>query len=73
MPDLLDMELDVDTLRCDLLASTNEALGLADEIALMVDTSGSRAELERLLANYRQVRNRMRTLRIQIRVEEGCR
>lgn len=70
---LLDLELDVDTLRAELVVETNEALALADELALATETDEHRGERDRIAANYRQVRDRMRTLRTLLRIEEGNR
>lgn len=69
----LDLELDVDTLRCELLEETAVALGLADDLSFLIETAAPAADRDRVLANYRQVRARMRTLRALLRVEEGCR
>jgi hypothetical protein len=67
----LDVDLDVDELRCRLLLETNEALELADELALATQTDEPVGRRQRMAANYGQVRNRMRLLRSLLRVEEG--
>jgi hypothetical protein len=69
VPGLVDSipEVDVDELRAHLVEETSEALRLADELAFTVETG------ERVAANYRQARNRMRTLRNLIRIEDGNR
>jgi hypothetical protein len=67
------LELDVDEIRARLLVETNEALTLADELALATQTDEPVGRRQRIAANYGQVRNRMRALRSLLRVEEGCR
>jgi hypothetical protein len=67
------IEVDVDELRAHLVEETSEALALADELAFAVETGEPVAACQRAAANYRQARNRMRTLRNLIRIEDGNR
>jgi hypothetical protein len=73
MAPLVDSILDVDELRAHLVEETSEALGLADELAFAVETGEDGPACQRVAANYRQARNRMRTLRNLIRTEDGNR
>lgn len=70
MTELL-LDLDIDEMRARLLEETSEALGIADELALAVET-GEGTE-QRLAGSYRMVRERIRALRLLIRAEEGSR
>lgn len=70
---IVDLErMDVDELRYALVEETNDALELADELALAVETSRF-DDARGIAANLRMVRGRMRALRSFIRVEEGRR
>lgn len=65
-------EMDVDEMRCALMSETNNALELADEIALAVETDRP-ADAREAAEKFRESRGRMRALRQLIRVEEGQR
>lgn len=67
---LLFETVDVDELRAELMATTCDALELADDIVSALDTDRV-ADAHAVAANYWQLRTRMRQLRSAIRIEEG--